>query len=146
MRRGKSWRCDAASARSAATRQFVRERAGHRCEYCRLPQAAAAFLAFHVEHVQAQQHVTDDSVDNLALACPDCNRHKGPNLTTLDRETREVVRLFHPRLDDWISHFEMRGSLILGRTSIGKATVRLLQMNTVERVEMRAELQASGDI
>lgn len=130
----------------AATRQLVRKRANDRCEYCHLPQAAAPFLTFHVEHVQAQQHVEDDSLENLALACPDCNRHKGPNLTTIDPQTRLIVRLFHPRQDEWNSHFEYRGPVIVGRTLLGEATIRLLQMNTIERVEMRAELQSSGDL
>jgi hypothetical protein len=129
----------------ATSRQFVRKRAKDRCEYCHLPQAAAPFLTFHIEHVQAQQHVENDSLENLALACPDCNRHKGPNLTTIDPQTRLIIRLFHPRYDVWDSHFEYRGTIIVGRTSVGEATIRLLQMNTVERVEMRAELQKSGD-
>ena len=130
----------------AATRQLVRTRANDRCEYCHLPQAAAPFLTFHIEHVQARQHVEDDSLENLALACPDCNRHKGPNLTTIDPQTRLIVRLFHPRQDEWDSHFEYRGAILVGRTLVGEATIRLLQMNTVERVEMRAELHASGDL
>ena len=129
----------------ATTRQLVRRRAKGQCEYCHLPQAAAPFLTFHIEHVQAQQHVEDDSLENLALACPDCNRHNGPNLTTIDPQTRLIVRLFHPRQDEWDSHFEYRAALIVGRTSVGEATIRLLQMNSVERVEMRAELQNSGE-
>ena len=130
----------------AATRQLVRARAEDRCEYCHLSQAAAPFLSFHVEHIQAQQHIADDTPANLALACPDCNRHKGPNLTTIDPQTRLIVRLFHPRQDEWTDHFEYRGAILIGRTLIGDATIRLLQMNTVERVEMRAELQASGNL
>ncbi|MCF7959956.1 MAG: HNH endonuclease [Pirellula sp.] len=51
----------------------------------------------------------DDSIDNLALACPDCNRQKGPNLATLDPATREIVLLFHPRKDEWNYHFEFEG-------------------------------------
>jgi hypothetical protein len=130
----------------AATRQFVRTRAGNRGEYCRLPQGAAPFLTFHIEHVQAQQHVADDSTDNLALACPDCNRYKGPNLTTIDRQTGTVIRLFQPRTDMWEDHFELRGALIVGRTDIGAATARLLQMNSEERVRMRAELLANREM
>lgn len=49
-------------------RQFVRRRAGGRCEYCRLPQHAVEG-PFHIEHVIAQQHAQDDSSSNLALAC-----------------------------------------------------------------------------
>ncbi len=128
----------------AALRQFVRNRAHHRCEYCLLPQSAAPFLTFHVEHVQAQQHIDDDSPENLALACPDCNRHKGPNLATLDPDTRTIVRLFHPRQDAWEAHFRFQGPVIIGLTPIGEATIRLLQMNSEERVEMRTELLVAG--
>ena len=130
----------------AAVRQFVRTRAGNRCEYCRLPQVAAPFLTFHIEHVQAQQHVTDDSTDNLALACPDCNRYKGPNLTTINPLAGKVIRLFHPRIDMWESHFEFRGAVIVGRTDIGAATARLLQMNNEERIRVRAELLANREM
>lgn len=56
-----------------ATRHLVRLRAGHRCEYCRLPQAAAPYVTFHIEHLQSQQHIADNSPETLALACPDWN-------------------------------------------------------------------------
>ena len=84
--------------------------------------------------------------DNLALACPDCNRYKGPNLTTLDAETREIVRLFQPRRDVRDEHFEYREARVVGLTPIGMATVRLPQMNAKDRVEIREELQALGDM
>jgi len=38
-----------------ATSQLVRQRAGQRCEYCRLPQQHSA-LRFHIEHIVARQH------------------------------------------------------------------------------------------
>jgi hypothetical protein len=38
-------------------------------------------LAFHVEHIIPQQHGGITSEENLALSCPHCNMHKGPNLT-----------------------------------------------------------------
>ncbi len=94
----------------AATRAIVRSRAGEKCEYCRASEATAPFFVFHVEHIEAQQHVRDDSLDNLALACPDCNCHKGPNLATLDPKTRVLVRLFHPRRDIWEEHLELKVS------------------------------------
>jgi hypothetical protein len=130
----------------AATRQFVCSRAAERCEYCRLPQSAAPFLTFQIEHIHAQQYAGDDSLDNLAMACPDCKRHKGPNLTTLDPATHEIVRLFHPRGDVGEEHFEFQGPVLVGRTPVGKATIRLLQKNADERVEIRAELIASGEL
>ncbi len=123
-----------------ATQRLVRSRAGNRCEYCHLPQDAAPFLRFHIEHIQAKQHVQDDSVENLALACPDCNRYKGPNLTTLDPQTREIVLLFHPRKDKWDNHFEFQGYFVRGITPVGIATERLLNFNLDDRLELRAEI------
>lgn len=128
----------------AATQRLVRNRAENRCEYCRLHQDAAPFLRFHIEHIQARQHIQDDSSDNLALACPDCNRHKGPNLATLDPNTREVVLLYHPRKDNWNYHFVMDGYYIRGITQIGIATEKLLKFNSDERVEMRSEIDPAN--
>ena len=120
----------------------MRRRASHRCEYCRLPQSAAPFLRFHI---RASQHGRDDSLDNLALACQDCNRHKGPNLSSLDPETEQLVPLFNPRTDLWDECFDLEGPVIVGLNPVGRATARLLAMNDDARVEMRAELQATGD-
>lgn len=127
-----------------ATLRLVRNRAGNRCEYCRLHQDAAPFLRFHIEHIQARQHIQDDSSDNLALACPDCNRHKGPSLTTLDPNTREVVLLYHPRKDDWNEHFVLDGYYNRGTTQTGIATENLLKFNSDERVEMRSEIDPAN--
>ena len=121
-------------------RQFVRERAGDRCEYCRLPQAAAPFLRFHVEHIEASQHIQDDSEANLCLACPRCNLQKGPNLTTLTEPDRQLVRLFHPRRDEWNEHFEVVDGRILGKTEVGTATARLLLMNRGDQLRIRQML------
>ena len=123
-----------------SVRQFVRNRAKHCCEYCRLPQSAALLFTFHIEHIQAKQHGGSDDPSNLCLACPDCNRHKGPNLTAIDPDTREVVPLFNPRLDHWNEHFAWKGAEIVGQTGSGRATVRLLNMNDGERVDMRVAL------
>ena len=128
-----------------ALRHVVRERAGHRCEYCQLPQAYAPVVRFHIEHIRARQHGGDDDPANLALACPHCNRFKGPNLTSVDPETATVVPLFHPRLDAWDAHFAVDDIVIVGRTPIGRATVRLLRMNTDDRQKVRAALRARGE-
>lgn len=116
------------------------------CEYCGLPQAAAAFFTFHIEHVVARQHGGGDDPSNLALACPDCNFHKGPNLSSIDPDTQQAVPLFDPRSHSWDEHFAAEGARIVGLTPTGRATVRLLNMNEDARVEMRAELQAAGDL
>ena len=129
----------------AGTRQFVLQRAERVCEYCRMSQVALPFLTFHVEHIRAQQHIEDDSLDNLALACPHCNFHKGPNLTSIDPATGDVVELFNPRQQLWEEHFAVEEARIIGRTPTGRVTARLLQMNSETQMKIRARLIARGE-
>ncbi len=130
----------------ATAREFVRRRAGQRCEYCRLPQAAAPFFTFHVEHVRAKQHRGGDEAANLALACPFCNRFKGPNLSAIDPKTGTLVPIFNPRTQSWQEQFAYVGGEIVGRTPIGRATALLLNMNEGPRLEMRFELLRNGEL
>ena len=83
----------------------------------------------HIEHVIPRQHRGDDSLENLALACPFCNQHKGSNLAGIDPVSGQMVRLFNPRQDRWKDHFKMTGIRIFGLTEIGRATVAVLAMN-----------------
>ncbi len=128
----------------AALRLAVRQRASFCCEYCRLPEAAVE-APFHVEHIIARQHGGSDDEDNLALACDRCNLHKGTNLAGIDPKTGSVVRLFHPRQHLWPDHFCAVGPRIEGASSIGRASVQLLQMNVLRRVQLRQRLLASGE-
>lgn len=123
----------------------VRDRAGHCCEYCLLP-AAHVLLRFEVEHVVARQHDGSDALGNLAFACLHCNRHKGPNLSGIDRarSRTKLVRLFHPRRHRWRYHFTFDGPRIVGRTAIGRVTVRVLAMNDPLAVLLRQELMEEG--
>jgi 5-methylcytosine-specific restriction endonuclease McrA len=123
----------------AALRRVVRQWAGGRCEYCHLPEEFSE-LSFHVEHIIPRQHGGTDDPENLALACPECNLRKGPNLTAIEPAKRKVVRLFHPRQDKWNEHFAYRGARIAGKTSIGLATASLLRINDEERLRIRALL------
>ena len=129
----------------ATARQLVRERSGNLCEYCRLPQASYD-LTFHVEHIIAQQHKQDDSLENLDLARHQCNLHKGTNLATIDQESEERVRLFNPRIDTWNEHFRLEDAEIIGQTPIGNGTVRLLKMNSERRLRLRKQLLATGEM
>ncbi|MEA3211798.1 MAG: hypothetical protein QOE70_4855 [Chthoniobacter sp.] len=121
----------------AATRGLVRERAGNQCEFCGLPQEAEAFFTFHIEHIIAQQHGGGDTPENLALACYHCNLHKGTNLTGIDAQSGELVRLYHPREQPWTEHFRRNGDVIEGRTAVGRVTVSLLKMNAADRRRLR---------
>ena len=121
----------------AALRQFVRRRADNHCEYCALPQEREP-LRFHIEHILPRQHGGTDIPDNLALAGHHCNLRKGTNLSGLDPESGALTRLFHPRQDAWDDHFTLHDGEITGRTTIGRATMRLLKMNEGGRLELRA--------
>lgn len=71
---------------------------------------------------------------------------KGPNLTGCDPENGEIVPLFHPRRDRWSDHFMFLGPRIVGLTAIGRTTVVVLGMNDARRLDLRAELLASGEL
>jgi 5-methylcytosine-specific restriction endonuclease McrA len=128
-----------------AVRDLVRRRAKNRCEYCRLPQEAVD-ATFHVDHVIARQHVdqVEDDPEHLALACDRCNFYKGTNLSTIDPAGGEIVPLFNPRRDRWEDHFNFTGAELVGLTPSGRATLRLLHMNDLNRIELRSWLIEQG--
>jgi hypothetical protein len=128
-----------------SARNEVRRRARERCEYCQLRQEHDRFHIFHIEHIVARQHRGGDGLDNLALACHQCNLHKGTNLASYDPDTAEVVRLFHPRRDRWEDHFVVSGPRILGLTAVGRTTAWLLQMNAEDRIALRTVLTELGE-
>lgn len=130
----------------AASRLHVRQRAGFKCEYCQIPEVATPFITFHADHIVAQQHLIDDSLDNRALACDRCNAYKGPNLSSIDPESLAIVDLFHPRRSNWSDHFEIRSGYVSGKTATGRATARLLNMNASRRVQLRLEFLESDEL
>ncbi len=127
-------------------RRIVRERAGNRCEYYGLQQEHAPLVLYTVDHVLPKKHGGGNDESNLAFACYRCNLHKGPNLAGIDPESSEMVSLFNPRQQSWLEHFARIGSLIVGVTPIGRATVQVLAMNAPERRELRERLIDSGEL
>lgn len=127
----------------ADLREVVQERAANRCEYCCLPHFAQ-LMPFHVEHIIAKQHGGRDEAENLAWSCDRCNAYKGPNLSSIDPLTAEIVPLFHPRMNNWHDHSLVVDGKIEGKSPTGRATVQLLQMNAKRRVEVRRELIEEG--
>lgn len=116
----------------------VRQRAQNRCEYCQLHQDNSPLAALHVEHIVPKAHGGTEDLNNLALACIDCNLHKGTNLTGFDPQTRKVTRLFHPRRDRWNEHFEWEEIHIVGKTAVGRTTIRVLHMNSEDQLALRS--------
>jgi HNH endonuclease len=122
----------------------VRKRAGGLCEYCRLPQESYR-LPFHVDHIIAEQHGRKSTYNNFFNSRPRCNRSKGPNIAGIDVKTRTLVRLFNPRQHGWDEHFRWRGPRVIGVTSIGRATIRVLAMNSEMAVRHRRQLITEGE-
>lgn len=118
-------------------RNSVRTRADHRCEYCQREQADSPLISLHIEHVIPRKHGGDDNLDNLALACADCNFKKSSDLAGLDPNTGALTPLFHPRRDKWTDHFVWDGVRIVGLTSVGRTTVRVLDLNSPQRLRIR---------
>jgi 5-methylcytosine-specific restriction endonuclease McrA len=88
-------------------RRFVADRAQQRCEYCRLHENDAYFT-HEIDHIYAEKHGGTTTEDNLCLACAECNRYKGSDLSSIDPESGEIEPLFHPRRDRWQEHFQLR--------------------------------------
>jgi hypothetical protein len=128
---------------SRAIRKIVIERAGHRCEYCRVPEYLSAF-DFHIEHIIGIQHGGSDIPGNLAYCCSICNWKKGPNISTILEIGGALIPLFNPRTQNWFEHFEPRNGKIIGLTPIGAATIKLLELNQPDKIEDRLEMTIAG--
>ena len=109
-------------------KRLVWQRAESRCEYCHLP-SGVAIVEFEIDHIIARKHHGPTVAENLALACIYCNEAKGTDIASIDPETVEITRLFHPRLHRWSDHFQWDGRQVVGKTAIGRATAQILQMN-----------------
>ena len=127
---------------NAATRRFVRQRAGFRCEYCHIHEDDDPY-SFHLEHIIARKHVGSDNRSNLAWSCQNCNFAKGSNLS--GRANGDIVALFHPRRQRWNRHFQWRGPVLIGKTKCGRATIHVLNINIEDLVKVRTLLIAAGN-
>ncbi len=128
---------------SFAVRQEVAARAQYLCEYCLISEEDSYF-AHQVEHIISLKHGGSSDLENLALACVFCNRNKGSDIASVVPGTSEIVRFYSPRIDMWMNHFRLEGVSITSLTEIGEATVRILQMNHVDRILEREVLTLRG--
>ena len=122
-----------------ATRQQVILRANYRCEYCLLDESVS-FLGFEVDHIISRKHRGSNHPDNLAYACPDCNRNKGTDIASIDWSNHEIVRFYNSRTDDWAIHFRFNGAVIEPTSPIGLVTTTIFRFNDPDRVLVRGRL------
>jgi hypothetical protein len=111
----------------------VFQRAGDRCEYCRIRE-----WWLEVDHIIPEARWEElgggpglHGLANLAAACIACNNAKRHHVTGFDAVTATVQPLYNPRTLMWSEHFTWSGDFewILGVSPIGRATVARLQMN-----------------
>lgn len=109
-----------------------------------LHQKHEPFYVFHIEHIIAKKHVSDDSDENLCLACASCNLHKGTNIAGLDPDSGQITPLFHPREHNWDDHFMWEGPYLRAKTASARATIHVLRINSAENLELREALISEG--
>lgn len=131
---------------SAQMRRDVIKRAKESCEYCR-SNSAFSDSPFDVEHINPISADGKTVSENLALSCHGCNLHKSSKIDGYDVISEEVIRLFHPRIDDWKEHFAwaQEFSIIVGLTPIGRATIETLKLNRKGLVNQRKLLYHFGE-
>lgn len=76
--------------------RLVAGRADRLCEYC-LIHEDDTFFGCEVDHVVSLKHSGPTEAENLAYACPFCNRYKGSDVASLSPKTGELVRFFNPK-------------------------------------------------
>ncbi|WP_071527435.1 HNH endonuclease [Nodosilinea nodulosa] len=127
-----------------ALRQAVYARANGCCEYCLVPEALA-LAPYEIDHIIAEKHGGKTAEENLAFSCTLCNKYKGSDIASVDPTSQEIVRLYHPRQDQWSDHFNIQdGAIIVGLTSVGSVTARLLRLNRRDRIQERQLLITAG--
>lgn len=125
---------------SSNLRKDVAERADEQCEYCRLPAIFYPY-SYHIDHIISEKQGGETTSTNLAYCCPTCNFRKGSDISAYLKEEELIVDLFNPRKDEWETHFELDPSGRLRPLSqIGKGSIRLLKLNTKEKVKERKAL------
>jgi hypothetical protein len=119
-------------------RERIAEQAAYRCGYC-LSSERIVGAPMELDHIIPESLGGLTQVDNLWLACSMCNDHKSNRMVARDPLTGDIVRLFDPRRQQWHEHFRWNnsGDRILGRTTVGRATVVALRLNRTSLVTAR---------
>ncbi|MCE7929645.1 MAG: HNH endonuclease [Chloroflexi bacterium CFX7] len=129
----------------ATVRRRVAEAAHHRCGYCQTSSHVVGPL-LEIDHIVPESRGGTSDESNLWLACPLCNGAKADRTEAPDPETGEAVALFDPRREVWSEHFSWSpdGTMVVGRTASGRATVAALKVNIDDMVATRRLWVAAG--
>jgi len=119
-------------------RQRIAERAQYRCGYC-LAREDLLGDFLQVEHILPKSLGGTNDEENLCLACAMCNDAKWAKTHAHDPISNTYVALFNPNKQKWSEHFcwGSDGSIMIGLTSCGRATIAVLHLNHPHRVRVR---------
>jgi hypothetical protein len=123
---------------SRTLRNRVRRRARGFCEYC-LSCAELTGQDFMLDHVVPESKGGTSELSNLCWCCFWCNAFKQARTAARDPRTGHPVVLFNPRESSWHDHFRWSrdATRIVGRTAVGRATIRALRLNRPTLVAAR---------
>lgn len=126
----------------AVIKQQVHERAGGCCEYCQTCEDNTG-QTMQVDHIDPDGN---NVLENLCLACWNCNNHKLKTTLVKDMASGDVVLPYNPRIQRWTDHFEWieDATLVHGLTPIGRATMMRLKMNRPALVIARRRWAEGG--
>jgi len=124
---------------AAGLRQHIAKQARNRCGYC-MTQEIVSGVPLTLEHILPKSSGGQSVKENLWLSCRLCNEAKGVLTEAVDPKSGVLVTLFNPRTQAWADHFTWTedGTIILGRSPTGRATVEALSLNSDLRVRARA--------
>ena len=90
-------------------------------------------IPFTVDHIIPISKGGSDDLDNLALACFHCNRHKS------DKQSLNKIPISNPRKMIWNEHFSWSENFvkIIPKTETGRITIELLKLNRRRICEIR---------
>ncbi len=107
------------------TRELVRERAGYRCEFCRIDETGAGG-ELTIDHYRPRARDGSDDLGNLIYACSRCNTYKHDYWP----ESPDSPRLWNPREESFEVHFSaLPGGLLEARSPTGAFTISKLRLN-----------------
>jgi len=127
-----------------AMRHQVFERADYRCEYCQVSKLV--ILSLEIDHILPISLNGKTTLDNLCASCDKCNKYKKKITEAIDPQTNTLQPLFNPRQQTWQSHFrwDETGTVLIGLTPIGRATIVQLKLNRPEALASRKLWVSAG--
>jgi len=124
---------------AAGLRRRIANQARHRCGYCQTQEVVSG-VPLTLEHILPKSSGGQSAEENLWLSCRLCNEAKGILTEAQDPKSGEFIPLFNPRTQAWTDHFAWSddGTIIVGKSPTGRATVEALSLNSELRVRARA--------